>query len=286
MWYNDLMGKEVRKEDAVSSAASDTGAEVLRKLAGAAANTDVEVAGERVNARESHARFKEALGLVKQHLGNVVDVDLNKIEFTKLGGNIVGEAVERATLLDPAIFRHPAFVIAQVVAHELLHKNTRIPNDGLVQAAVERVFGKSTDVQHTYEKMVTDFRELAARFNQHGDSDAGIQEIYRLYDREDFEGIFERYEKNYISRLDSEEERDRAFEFFLSVFPELEYDGEKLGYATVKVLEDKEAASSDSGASNEGAKESEGEAGGEVVDLAAYRKRVADKERGIKDDAA
>lgn len=284
MWYNGLMGKEVKKiggeegsasADAVKSAASATGAAVLRRLAGAAANTDVEVAGERVNAPEAHAKFKEALALVKQHLGKVVDVDLDEIEFTKLEGNIVGEAVERATLLDPAIFRHPAFVIAQVVAHELLHKNTRIPNEGLVQAAVERVFGKSADVQHTYGKMVADFRELAARFNKQGDSDAGIQEIYKLYDKEDFEGIFEGYERNYIDRLESEDERNRSFEFFLSVFPELEYDGEKLGYATVKVLEDKE--------------EGEGKAetgGAEIIDLAKYRRQVATKERSIREDDA
>lgn len=285
MWYNILMGKEVKKTDGVESpalgdpvgsAASATGAAVLRRLAEAPANSDVEVAGERVNAREAHAKFKEALALVKQYLGKVVDVDLDEIEFTKLEGNIIGEAVERATLLDPAIFRHPAFVIAQVVAHELLHKNTRIPNEGLVQAAVERVFGKSADVQHTYEKMVTDFTELAARFNQHGDSDAGIQEIYRLYDVEDFEAIFEGYEKNYMDRLESEDERDRAFEFFLSVFPELEYDGEKLGYATVKVLEDQK----------EGDAAGENQGGGEVVNLDDYRKKVAARERGVREDAA
>ena len=44
-----------------------------------------------------------------------------------------------------------------------------------------------------------------------------LQEIYRLYDAEDFEGIFQGYEKNYIDGLESEAEQERAFEFFLSV---------------------------------------------------------------------
>ncbi len=226
------------KAGAVDGKTAETADRVMAAVEGVPAAEEVFVAGVRISARESHEKFKQALALVEQHLGDIVDIDLSKIEFRKLEGNLVGEAVERATLLDPEIFRHPVFVITQVVAHELLHKNTRIPNEGLVQAAVERVFGKSADVAHSYAEMVRDFEKLAGFFDENDDSDAGIKEIYRLYDAEDYEAIFEGYHKNHILRLETDDEKDGAFEFFHKVFPELEYEGKKLGYEVIKALED------------------------------------------------
>jgi hypothetical protein len=228
---------------AVDTGTADTAHKLLSTLKDAPESEEVIVAGVKINARESYDKFKQALALVEQHIGRAVDIDLSKIEFQKLEGNIVGEAIERATLLDPEIFRHPVFVIAQIVAHELLHKNTKIPNEGLVQAAVEMVFGKNADIEHSYEELVSNFEKFASLFDEDGNKDAGIEAIYVLYDKKDYEGIFQKFKHGFKrNNINTEEEQDAAFNFFHKVFPELEYDGQKPGYEDVKLMVDNYAA--------------------------------------------
>ncbi|MDA1060501.1 MAG: hypothetical protein O3B47_01775 [bacterium] len=231
------------KESAVDSGTADTADKLMNAMKDAPEGQEVVVASVKINARESYEKFKQALALVKQHIGRAVDIDLSKIEFQKLEGNLVGESIERATLLDPEIFRHPVFVIAQIVAHELLHKNTRIPNEGLVQAAVEMVFGKHPDIEHSYSELVSNFGKFAVMFDENGNKEAGIEAIYRLYDAEDYEGIFERFKNGFKrNKILSDEDQDKAFDFFHQVFPELECDGQKPGYESVKMMVDEYAA--------------------------------------------
>ncbi len=219
--------KEAQSPSSPADQTADiTAKKVLTLLKGGAAkNTDVEIAGEKVsNPKEALAKFKEALSLVRKYFSDHLElkIDLDDIQFQKLSGDKVGESTENATLLDPKLFRHPARVIAVVLAHELRHAHDTIQNEGLVQEAVDTVF-KSEDIGHKYGMMVADFRKFAGRFDRGGKAERGSKEIYRLYAAEKFDEIYKRYEKNYINKLKTEDKKDEAFEFFISVFPELDY---------------------------------------------------------------
>lgn len=205
-------------------ASSETADDVFRLLEGAASSDEevrvVKVAGEKVNAKEAFQKFKEALQLTREKLTQMgIKIDLNDIQFQKLEGNMVGESVERATLLDPALFRHPVFVIAMVLSHELLHKNNSIPNEGMVQAIAEQLYGGSGNVEHEYKEMVKNFKELAALCDESGDAEVGAREIYELYDVKKYEDIYELF----MNKLKTEQEKDEAHEFFARIFPELRY---------------------------------------------------------------
>ncbi|OGJ42560.1 hypothetical protein A3B60_02105 [Candidatus Peregrinibacteria bacterium RIFCSPLOWO2_01_FULL_39_12] len=216
-------------EDQPTTTTAVTAEKVLKLLKeGAAKNTDVEIAGEKIsNPKEALAKLKEAFSLVKTYFKNhlVVGIDLDDIQFQKLGGDKAGESTGNATLLDPKLHRHPARVVAVVLAHELRHAHDSIQNEGLVQEAVDTVF-KSEDIGHKYGMMVADFRKFAGRFDRGGNVKRGSKKIYRLYAEEKFDEIFKIYEKNYVDKQKTEDKKDAAFEFFKSVFPELDYSDE------------------------------------------------------------
>ena len=94
-----------------------------------------------------------------------------------------------------------------------------------MQEAVDTVF-KSEDIGHKYGMMVADFRKFAGRFDRGGNVKRGSKKIYRLYAEEKFDEIFKIYEKNYVDKQKTEDKKDAAFEFFKSVFPELDYSDE------------------------------------------------------------
>lgn len=204
---------------------AQTADDVMALLEGAAANDDknIKVAGVKltVSPQEALEKFKQALQIARDKLQKLgIEVDLDDVQFQKLEGNMAGESTERAALLDPALFRHPYYVIAEVMTHEETHQNESIPNEGLVQLIVEQLYGGSSNVQHEYAQMVDNFKVFVER--------CGVEalEIYKLYEAHNFEGIAKLYDKSYVSTLKTESEKDEAYDFYSKIFPELHYTEE------------------------------------------------------------
>lgn len=197
----------------------------------------VDIAGQTVNPEKAYANLQEALGLVKQHFGKTLKIDLNDIQFRQFHGNLVGESTEKGTFVDPAMLMHPAMRLAHVIAHELAHKNKDITNEAVVEGFVHLFFGHD-GAEHVYEKAVEGFEEFAKRFDKNGDVKAGTEKVYKLYYKGNFEKIYEGYEENYMNGLETIAEKQKAFELFKEVFPELDYavEEEEAGYFNLKKL--------------------------------------------------
>lgn len=208
----------------------------LKFLDKAKKQDSVDIAGETViDPKQAHEKFVEALKLVRQYFGDHLDIDLNDITFQKLAGEQVGESTDTQTLVDPKIFRHPAYIIASVLAHELMHEHNEIQNEGMVQACVEAVFGKNK-IEHKYGELVENFEIFAAQFDKDGDKNRGCAKIIKLYKAKKFERIYTRYLKTYVKKLKTPEEKIEARKFFQTVFPELEFEGREPGFYTMKEL--------------------------------------------------
>lgn len=170
---------------------------------------------------KAYENMQRALGLVKGAFGRVLKVDLNEVHFKSFGGNVVGESTESGTFIDPVMLLHPAHRFAHVLGHELAHNNNEIQNEALVDSYVESVLGES-GISHPYEEAVAKFEVFVARLG--GDKKAATQKIYELYYSGNYEAIYEEYERNYCSTLQSDKEKIEAMELFNAVFPELRYD--------------------------------------------------------------
>lgn len=182
----------------------------------------VDIAGMMVDPVEALNKFKEALAITRDKLQKMgISVDLTDIQFQQLEGFMVGESTESATLMDPALFRHPVLVMAMVLTHELLHQHNNIPNEALVQLIVEQLYGGKDGLQHDYARIVENFGEFVKRCK------VPAINIYKMYAARKFESIMQIYEENYINILSSEAEKDAAYAFFEEdVFPELSYRSE------------------------------------------------------------
>ena len=191
-------------------------------------NGGSEIAGQKIkNPETAYNNLEFALDKVKLHFNETLKIDLNDIQFTQFKGNIVGESKESGTYIDPILLMHPAVRLAHVIAHELAHQNNSIQNEGLVESYVDQFFGNN-GVEHGYDEALVNFSKFAERFDSSIDAKTATSKIYELYYSEKFESIYKIYHENYVKTLNSEEEKDEAFKLFQTVFPELEYAGEKM----------------------------------------------------------
>lgn len=194
-----------------------------------AANDNVEwpvlrLAGEKIaNPKEALQNFWRALNEIRKFPKAKFDFKLNEMFFKQMAGNKVGEATEKGIVIDPVMLMHPAARLAQVIAHEVTHNKKLIMNEALVEAYVERFFGK-TGLEHVYDKAVEQFEEFARRFDKGGDGKRGTEDIYNLFYNGRFGEIYDTYKKNYVDGLKTDGEQDKALDFFSEVFPELHYN--------------------------------------------------------------
>ncbi len=253
--------------DAVNTITAKNALKALKPKGLGSKNKKVDLAGQELNPEKAYANLQEALKLVKENFGKTLKIDLNDIQFRQFHGNMVGESTEKGTYIDPVMLMHPALRLAHVIAHELAHKNKKITNEAVVEGFVHLFFGND-GAEHVYEKAVENFGEFARRFDKNGDVKAGTEKIYELYYKGKFEKIYQRYDKNYMSGLGTDTEKEEAFGFFKEVFPELDYavKEDKAGYFDMKKLPEGEVEA--------------GSVGEEVVSLAANK--VKDTEEQIR----
>jgi hypothetical protein len=223
-------------EGLVESTAKVTLAKSLKALRSAESGEAVDVAKRKVGKpAEAYKKLEEALKYVKGYFGKTLKINLDEISFKKFGGNQVGESTEEGAFVDPIMLLHPAIRLAHVIAHELAHDKKKILNEGLVESYVHAFFGED-GTNHTYETATAKFEEFAKKCTNKGDDKETTKKLYELYYTGRFEKIYEMFEKNHLSNLETNTEKDEAFKLFQEVFPELHYEAkkEKAGYFDVK----------------------------------------------------
>lgn len=218
-----------------------TGKAALELLQGGAASTEdvkkhsgaaLEIAGQEIiDTQKAYANLREALALVKKHMGKKFDIRLEEIFFKKLPGEQVGESTESGEEIDPILLLHPAMRLAHVIAHEMAHNKKRIMNEAVVEAYVHLWFGED-NAEHGYEKAIEKYEEFAKKFAKNGDKKTGVKEIYELYYVRNFDKIYDRHvevlsvekrkKKGWRAAL-TEDERDEAYISFREIFPELNF---------------------------------------------------------------
>lgn len=196
------------------------------EIAGGSDGT-IEVAGVKdINSKEAKEKFAAAMKAVKQAFGNFLKIDLDKIYFQMLPGDQVGEALEGKILLDPIMLKHPALRLAHLIAHEAAHIDLDTKNEGFIETFVknrwEAKYGTGS-TEEVYGQEVAKFEEFARQYNENRDMEKGLAEICELYNAENYEGIYDGYEENWINGLSNESAREEAFENFRTVFPELKF---------------------------------------------------------------
>lgn len=210
-------------EQTVDSAAKLTLAKSIKVLRSVDANEAVDIAGFRAGKpEEAYKKLEEALKYVKAYFGKTFKINLDEISFRKFAGNMVGESTEEGAFVDPVMLLHPAIRLAHVISHELAHDKKKIMNEGLVESYVHAFFGED-GTEHTYNAATEKFAEFAKNCSEKGDVKETTKKIYELYYTRRFEKIYEMFEKNYLSGLETEEEKEEAFKLFREVFPELKY---------------------------------------------------------------
>ena len=148
--------------------------------------------------------------------------------FKMFEGETVGEAKEGKVIIDPIMLMHPVHRLAHVIVHEYCHGND-VENEGLVEARTRALMEKSglliegdeLKTTEAYDVAVANFYNFANRVADGKDIPAVVEKIYGLYYSGNYEAIYEMYEKRYMNGLKNDEERNEAFEFFETVFPEL-----------------------------------------------------------------
>ncbi len=226
--FQDITSRIKDSVDDVASSRSILAKDALSDLE----SGETELLGVTLNAEKAAANFEAATELVRAY-GKDVDLNIDEIRFESLSGNMVGEARHEGVFLDPEVLKYSPLILAKVLYHELRHKNKLVMNEGMVEAGVELRFGADS-AEHPYQEMVKNFLEFARRFDVNGDAEAGESRIYQLYVGRQIEDIYQGYKKNYIDGLEDDAAKDRAFQFFTSVFPELNYGGKRPGYFDVE----------------------------------------------------
>lgn len=240
--------------------------------------TKQEIAGQQVvEPLKAYNKLQDALKLVKGYFGKNLKIDLNDIQFRKFHGDMVGESTKDGTYVDPIMLMHPGVRLAHVIAHELAHRNKEVMNEGLVEGYVHMFFGHD-DAEHGYEEAVAKFGQFARRFNKKKGVKKSTERIYELYYSGRYEQIYKEYAKNHIDGLKNEGEKDRAFELFREVFPELHYV--ESGDFEMKQLKEAEGNGQKSEVPN--VSQDDGKKDAQVIDMAAYRNRVTQTEEEIK----
>jgi hypothetical protein len=181
--------------------------------------------GVKLDAQEAVANFNQACELVRIY-GNDVDLKVEDLTFESLKGNMVGEARVDGVYLDPEILRYSPIIQAKIIYHELRHCNKDMMHEGITEGGAELKFGKD-DVSHPYVEQVANYLKFAAMFDEGNSAEAGDSKIFGLYKARNIESIYVGYKKNHMDALESDAEKDEAFDFFTEVFPELRYGGNK-----------------------------------------------------------
>lgn len=212
----------VRLAEPIAANVNAVGNNVAALLKGGRAS---EVAGYHLDDPErACANLNKALELVRTRMGHIFhDIDLERIHFKVFSGNIVGESTEEGIDIHPKMLLHPAIRIAHVIAHELAHGGKDVEREDLVERAVQIFFGDS-DLKHVCDDKMGKLEELAAKFDEDGDVDRGIEAIHALYYRQDFDGLYAQYHKNAIAPLKDDGARDEAYALYRDVFFELDYN--------------------------------------------------------------
>ncbi len=167
---------------------------------------------------------------VLNQINTVLGADSNDLYFTKFEGNVVGQAENGRVKVDLIMLLHPRSRLAHVIGHEFAHapdKMEGIPNEGLVEAYLKAIGLADNEANKTerYDLALENFYEFVKRIKREKERDETVIEIYKLYYNDDYEGIFQLYKKRYIDELIGDNEKQKAYEFFRTVFPELECDG-------------------------------------------------------------
>lgn len=239
-----------------------------------------EIAGQKViEPLRAYNNLQEALKLVRGYFGKDLKIDLNDIQFRKFHGHMVGESTKEGTYVDPIMLMHPAMRLAHVIGHELAHKNKKVMNEALVEGYVHSWFGHD-DAKHGYEKAVGKFEEFAGKFEKNGDMKKIVARIYELYYTGRFEEIYQPFKKNYIDGLKSEKDKDKAFELFREVFPELHYV--ENGQFEMKHVKDFEKKGAGVGEHGENGGAGNDEKNAEVISMDEFRKKIAATEKQVR----
>jgi len=170
--------------------------------------------GEReMDAQEVALKLQTAVDLVQAKCGHLVDIDLSKIHFKVLEGNIIGEAHEDHVDLDPVLFMHPAARMASALGHELLHKNKAVSNEELIDALSVIYFPNGFNTVYEGQKII-DFAQQCG---------CEVEQIYRMYYERQFDQIYEMHQLAVAGPHPSVEASQNALSTFRELFPELTF---------------------------------------------------------------
>lgn len=223
-------GIEGKPEPAIEHVRSETFKYVEKALKKASKSGEaVDIAGvEITDPAQAYENLQAALKIVKK------DFPFSKddLYFRKFEGETVGEAVGKKRVdTDPIMLMHPSHRFAHVIDHELGHKGGDIENEGVVEAYTRVLMEKSGLAvggdeglvsTKKYEEAVENFHQFAQRVAEGKSLSDTVVEIYKLYYSGNYEAIYEMYEKRYMEeKCKTDKERDNAFNFFETVFPEL-----------------------------------------------------------------
>lgn len=196
--------------------------------------TTLSVDGVKIDTQKARENVEHALGILCQHF----TVDKNRIKLKTLSGNAVATTDASGISIDPIIIAHPGLVHA--LLHEGAHKGGKVGDEALVEGYARAIgYGEHNNLPVTkeYEDALSHFYELVGKIlrgenrqsvSPESDEFKGkVVEIYGLYEAEQYEGIYELYEREYMRKLETEEEQDEGHKFFFTVFTELkpEADG-------------------------------------------------------------
>lgn len=190
---------------------------------GAKKKQSVEIFGVTIeDPKTALKKYDQAIKLVKKKL----PIDLNDIFFTKFEGDKVGLSASPGIFLDVLTLMHPASRMAQVLSHERLHKKNTVPSEALV-LATGRELGFLDEggfvLTEKYNDAMEGFYDFIGRIGSPRRKKRTVLKIYDLYSKGKFEDIHKIYEKKYLKKLKTEEERREGDYFFFNiVFPELE----------------------------------------------------------------
>ncbi len=175
------------------------------------------------------ARAYRNLQAALSHVKNMTGFTGKDLYFKMFEGKTVGEAKEGKIIIDPIMLMHPAHRLAHVIVHEYCHGND-VENEGLVEARTRALMQKSgllieegeeLKTTEAYDAALTNFYEFVEKVADGKDISTVVEEVYQLYYSGNYEAIYEMYEEKWLDGLESDEEKDKEFEFFKAVFPEL-----------------------------------------------------------------
>lgn len=173
-------------------------------------------------------RAYKNLQVALSHVENMTGFTGKDLYFAKFEGETVGEAREGKVIIDPIMLMHPVHRLAHVIVHEYCHGND-VENEGLVEARTRALMQKSgllieegdeLKTTEAYDAAVANFYEFVEKVADGKDISAVVEKVYQLYYSGNYEAIYEMYEEKCMDGK-SDEEKDKEFEFFETVFPEL-----------------------------------------------------------------